>query len=139
MRHIEFTIPHVPVPEGRARAYRAGGFIRVVTPEKTRHYRALVAEAANAACGALEPLDGPIELRVVFWMPVPAKMSQKARQALLGRFQSRKPDADNLLKALQDGMTGIMWVDDCQVARVVAEKRYSDEPRTDVVIQEISE
>jgi len=137
MRQIQFTIHHVPVAEGRARAYRAGGFIRVVTPEKTRHYRAMVAEAATAAQGSLEPLDGPVELRSVFFLPVPASMSKKAATALIGRFQGRKPDADNLVKALQDGMTGIIWTDDCQVARLVVEKRYSDEPRTEVTVTEL--
>ena len=49
-------------------------------------------------------------------------------------------DVDNLVKLLFDGLTGVAWVDDRQVARVVASKRAAGScelARTEVEIWEV--
>lgn len=137
MRTITFTINHEPVAEGRARAYRVGGYIRLVTPEKTRHYKALVAELAAAAVGDAEPLVGAMAARISVFLPIPASLSKKARTALQARFATRKPDVDNLAKSIMDGCNGIVYLDDSQVVRLTIEKRYLDEPMTVVEFTEI--
>lgn len=138
MRSVEFIINAVPVAEGRARAYRAGGFIRVVTPEKTRAYRQFVAEAARAAMSQQEPLQSPLALSVTFWMPIPASACKRARAGLAGKPHIKKPDIDNLLKALMDGLTGVVFHDDSQVVSVLAYKRFGD-PCTMVKLSEVIE
>jgi Holliday junction resolvase RusA-like endonuclease len=45
-----------------------------------------------------------------------------------------KPDGDNLAKAALDGLKGIAWADDSQVCRLLVEKRYSMDPRVEIVI-----
>lgn len=137
MRTITFTINHDPVAEGRARAYRVGGFIRLVTPEKTRHYKALVAELATNAMSGTEPLVGAVTARISVFLPIPASMSKKARTALQARFATRKPDVDNLAKAIMDGCNRIVYLDDSQVVRLTIEKRYLDEPMTVVEFTEV--
>lgn len=137
MKTVSFTIDHAPVPEGRARAYRMGGFVRLVTPEATRHYKALVAEQATVAMAGAEPLEGPLQAVLRFVVPIPASMSKKAATALSGRFVTKKGDIDNLCKAVLDGMNGLVYHDDAQVARIRAEKVYGDVPRTEVEITEL--
>lgn len=40
----------------------------------------------------------------------------------------RKPDLDNLVKALKDALTGIVWKDDAQIVSLCARKTYGDRP-----------
>ena len=58
------------------------------------------------------------------------------------KFQSipmdKKPDIDNLIKFVLDALQGqnAYFVDDSQVVRILAEKIYSDNPRTEIMIVE---
>ena len=49
-----------------------------------------------------------------------------------------KPDVSNLLKFIEDTCTGILFHDDCIIASVLACKRYDIEPRTELIITELS-
>lgn len=37
-----------------------------------------------------------------------------------------KPDVDNLVKALMDGLNGVAWEDDCQVVSIDAHKYWAE-------------
>jgi len=37
-------------------------------------------------------------------------------------WHDSRPDADNMLKAVKDALSGLIWRDDCQVSREVVEK-----------------
>lgn len=49
----------------------------------------------------------------------------------------KKPDIDNILKSVFDGLNGIAFKDDTQIIRIQTEKFYSNEPRIDIEIKEI--
>lgn len=59
----------------------------------------------------------------------------------------RKPDIDNLVKALFDSISkagynkvdkkGIVWTDDSIVCELKAQKRYSSNPRIELEIKEL--
>jgi Holliday junction resolvase RusA-like endonuclease len=83
------------------------------------------------------PLDGAIALDIQIAMPVPASWPKK-RQAAALRGEVRpagRPDLDNLLKAISDGMNGVVFRDDSQVVEVTARKIYGADPQARVVIQ----
>ncbi|MDI9559696.1 MAG: RusA family crossover junction endodeoxyribonuclease, partial [Pseudomonadota bacterium] len=48
---------------------------------------------------------------------------------------TKKPDLDNLLKALKDAMTGIVWHDDAQIVSLSARKDYGDVPGIKMVVR----
>lgn len=50
---------------------------------------------------------------------------------------TKKPDADNVLKAVFDGMNGVVWVDDVQACGVVLRKRYAETPGVTVVVRKM--
>lgn len=130
---VEFTIYTDPVAKARARA-GAGG--RFYTPKKTSDYEAVIAMHAKQAMKSLQPIDSACCLSLVFHMPIPKSWSQKKRaQAIGGEItHTSKPDLDNLIKAVKDGLNGIVWADDAQVVRVVAEKKYSENPRVECCV-----
>lgn len=136
---LMFSVPGEPVAKGRARAFIRGGKIGHHTPDKTARYENLVRLVAKQAMGAAKPLEGPISLRCIFWLPVPMSYSIKRRKACLNGSERhcKRPDIDNLLKSVKDGCNGVAWVDDCQVVEVRASKCYGEMPRVDVEIVQL--
>lgn len=132
---VEFTIYTEPVAKARARA-GAGG--RFYTPKKTSDFESFVALYAKQAMAGRAPIESSCCLRLVFHMPIPKSWSQKKReQAIGGEIRhTSKPDLDNLLKAVKDGLNGIVWLDDAQVIKVVAEKKYGDNPKVECCVSD---
>ena len=75
-----------------------------------------------------EPLEGPIELRVV-WL-FPRGKSHKHME-----WRTTRPDTDNLEKLLKDCMTEVgFWKDDALVVKETVYKVWSEEP-TGILIE----
>ena len=69
-----------------------------------------------------EPLEGPIELRVV-WL-FPRGKSHKHME-----WRTTRPDTDNLEKLLKDCMTEVgFWKDDALVVKETVYKVWAEEP-----------
>lgn len=49
-------------------------------------------------------------------------------------FHTKRPDLDNLIKFVKDCLNGVVYQDDSQVFSIQAEKRYSEDPKTEVFI-----
>ena len=106
-----FTVPGVPIAKARPRFSARSGFARAYTPEKTVHYEALVALCAQQA--GVTPLEGPVRIEVrAYW---PMKGSPRKRTPRPVAWKVTKPDADNVLKAVLDGLEGIAYANDGQV------------------------
>lgn len=138
---IQFTVPGEPVAKGRARASSVQGHIRMHTPQKTVNYESMVAWVAQQAMAGKTPLTGPVMLSVYAVFQPPKSWSKKLQKLNLEtpQFVVKKPDFDNLLKALCDGMNGVVWVDDSQVAAIgQCRKVYGDRPRVEVTVGSLS-
>jgi crossover junction endodeoxyribonuclease RusA len=105
---LRIVIPGKPVGKERPRLGRGGN---VYTPAKTREYERTVAWTAKAAMGRRAILVGPVSLTIncIF--------SSKSRG-----WHVDKPDMDNLIKALADGMNGVVYEDDRQISHLVVSK-----------------
>lgn len=134
---IRFTIPGAPVGKGRPRATSINGMARLYTPKKTASYEGLVAMAATEAMAGAEPLDQAASVTMVVCVPVPASWSQKKqRQATSGEIRpTTKPDIDNVVKGVFDGMNGVVWRDDVVVAELTVQKFYSATPAVHVMVK----
>lgn len=120
---IEFRVYGTPAPQGSKTAFVRGGRAVVVDGssstgrQKLSSWRAEVArEAQNIASGDL--IEGPIGVEINFVMPKP-KSAPKGKI-----FCDKKPDIDKLIRSTFDSMTGVLYKDDSQVARVKATKTY---------------
>jgi Holliday junction resolvase RusA-like endonuclease len=126
---ITFFVPGQPVAKGRPIAGRGfNGRTTLRTPGKTAAYEGLIALAANAAIQA--PLQGAIELSLTIGVQIPASVSKKRQAAMAeGRIApTKKPDLDNVVKALCDGMNGIAYADDAQIVAMTVRKVYATTP-----------
>lgn len=136
---VSFFVPGQPVGKGRPRAARRGRHIQLYTPEKTASYESLVATAAHGAMRGAEPIKGACHVDMDIRLMVPMSWSAKRRnQALEGLvFPTKKPDLDNILKAVFDAINGIVWEDDVQAVYVQAVKRYSAVPGVHVNVKSV--
>ena len=135
MLSVTFIINGKPFGKQRPRFSRRSG--RAYTPAKTIEHEAAVAAAAKEHFP--EPLEGPIKL-VVAAVFEPPKSGSKAKKAEhLGRSHMQAPDADNIVKAVADGMNGIAYRDDSQVAAMEVIKVWGPSARTVITVRTLSE
>lgn len=134
---IDFIVYGPPQGKGRPRVGRAGQNVRMFTPAKTLAYEGLVAHCGATAMGDRQLFTGPVELRLLIDVQIPASWSKKKQaQALAGEIlPTTKPDVDNVIKAIGDGLNGVVWKDDVQVTDVITRKRYAEKPQVRVQIR----
>lgn len=137
MTSIVFIVPGQPQGKGRAKIVKIGGFSRMATPDKTVAYEGLIAHAGQQAMAGRPLIEGPVAVVVDMRCQVPASWSKKKQaQALIGEVRPvTKPDQDNVLKAIFDGLNGVAWKDDVQVVEIVSRKRYAPMPGVYVEIK----
>ena len=143
------TIGMVPVAQPRVRATSRGGHGKVYAPSTVKtasgvrkphpivEFKHAVREAARSHFDA--PLLGPLYVHVEAVFPRP-KALQTKKLANVRMWHQKKPDRDNLDKAVLDALTGIAWVDDCQVCDGGQRKRYThpgESPHVRVTIREL--
>lgn len=133
-QQVNFEIPGVPVPQPRQRhALLADGTVTNYTPKDhpVQAYKMTVRLAGKAAWGG-PPTPHAVELSVTFLFPRPQRLVWKTRP--MTRLPlTIKPDGDNLIKAVKDALTGVVWEDDAQVFSGAYVKLYcagGEQPRT---------
>lgn len=149
-RHVVIEIVMVPVAQPRIKAANRGGRASVYTPTTIKSASGVkrphpIVEFKHAAREAARPLFvegpllGPLFVHVEAVFPRPkALQTKKLAQARL--WHQRKPDRDNLDKAVLDALTGIAWADDCQACDGGQRKRYTnpgESPHVTVTIREL--
>lgn len=128
---IEFTVPGIPSGKGRPRFVKATG--RAYTPAKTTAYESLIAYAGAVAMQGQQPFTGPLGMKLTAVFPIPASWPKKRRTE--AHWHTGKPDGDNIIKAAGDALNGIVWADDCQLARTAISKVYGDVPGLHVIVE----
>lgn len=126
---LSFVVLGQPCAKGRPRGARQGEGVRMYTPKRTRQYEARVAAAAREAAeavggwtvGARVPVR--VEVRAIFDRPL---RLFRVKDGTERRPMTRRPDLDNVVKAVLDGIDQTaIWTDDAQVVEVVAVKEYA--------------
>lgn len=133
-----FEIPGEPQGKGRPRFSCAGGRARSYTPEKTREYERAVSDCYTVKYGHLKLL-GPLAVKIIAYSSIPKSTSKKKRLEMLNGTikNTKKPDVDNIAKAILDGLNGAAYEDDKQVCSLTVEKFFDERPRVCVEITAI--
>lgn len=126
MASIQFTVPGRP--QGKARPRFADG--HAYTPYETRAYERLIASVANYAVRHASDYSqaGPKAVYITAFFPIPRSLSAAEKAARRGQSHMHRPDADNIAKAILDGINGIAFADDAQVVELRVAKRYAMTP-----------
>ena len=150
MDRLTFCIPGTPKGKGRPRATVRGGNVRLYTPAATANYENLVMLCATQAmldAGITEPRGDAaavvISVRFAATKAIEKKNylagwadgegfdphGRKARRARAGEIKAvpahtSRPDLDNIIKAVLDGVNGVALRDDASVNCIMATKGY---------------
>lgn len=111
----KIIIPGRPVPKGRPRLGKNGN---VYTPKRTREYEQLVGWRAKQVIK--EPLKGDIAVDIKIYI------------------KGQCGDLDNLEKAILDGMNGIAYSDDRQVAALAIQRLKDKNERVEIELWEVA-
>lgn len=138
---FEVVLPWRPVPLERARSDRG---VTHDTP-RNRLVKRQVAQAWRMAYLGRAPFPAgtPLILTFVFHFDRPAGHYVGRRKggelrADAPRWHTGKPDADNLVKLIKDGLNGVAWADDAQVAAGSWRKTWTTgDARTVVTVAEL--
>jgi Holliday junction resolvase RusA-like endonuclease len=126
----KFSIPGKPQGKQRPRSTKSG---RIYTPKETVSYEATVRDYALYA--GVKPIDGPVALTIRAIFETPPSWSMKKRAAHIGQPHTSKPDADNIVKTVKDGLNRVAYADDAQVASVSCSKEWGPKAGINISIQ----
>ena len=136
---VTISLQGSPQGKGRARAFIRGGHIGHYTPQKTRSYESLIFGAAIDAMGNRPAFDEPVQFEMCAVYPVPASWSERKRQkALAGEIKpAKKPDLDNIAKAWNDALNGVVYTDDALIVVALLVKKYGPQPLVMVTVKAV--
>ena len=136
---ISFTIIGQPIALKRHRVARNGRMYDPSYKDKKQIWLQI------AKYKPKKPLKGDIYLKVIFYFKRPKNHFRSGKYSHLLKdaykdviYKGSIPDLDNCVKLIADIIQPQMICDDSQICMLQAEKMYSTNPRTEVVIQEIS-
>lgn len=133
---MDFVIPGPPQGKARPRFSSRSG--TVYTPTKTVLYERKIAKAYKAE-GGYKYLDGCyVRVLIRAYFPVPKSWPRRRKEmALAGDIRpSKKPDVDNIIKIVLDGLNGVAYEDDKQVVYAACKKMYGTAGEIWVCVEE---
>lgn len=141
MEAICFTVPGKPQGKARARTGYNPKTKQVMshTPDNTVLYENFIKTCYMQETDHIFNRGEPLSICITACFE-PVKSAPKKQRALMMQNKVRptkKPDIDNIIKAVLDALNGIAYKDDTQVVQVRASKVYQDDARVDVTIEEL--
>ena len=132
---VEFTVPGIPVGKGRPRFTKDG---HAHTPQKTQDYEDKVVQCWQCQSGKGFAAGIPLSVTVTAFFTVPKSMSKKKATALDGTPHTKRPDADNVAKAILDALNGHAYNDYSAIAALTVWKyQTTGASRVEVIIEEV--
>ncbi len=126
---IDFFVAGEPVPQGSTRSFYIEKLNRVVTTHgnrNTERWRQRIAAEAQRcnedrdATFYCEDRNCGYIVKLNFQFSKPKSMPKKRH------LNTKRPDLDKLIRAVLDGITGVLIPDDAQVIGIAASKSYCD-------------
>lgn len=137
---LQFFVQGLPKPAGSKRAFpifRGSGpskqFVRSIVTDDCRgskDWKTTIAWEAKSRWGGNPPLNEAIRLELRFVLPRAnghyggGKNKARLKDSSPKRHL-HKPDVLKLARAVEDALTGVVWVDDSQIVEEYLEKRYA--------------
>lgn len=134
-RFVRFTIQGRPIAQPRLRHVTRGGMTRMYDPSygAKRNIKEMLMMRNGKEDWFIHP-----HVTMTFYFQMPKSLSKKERL----RYETEKvrhevrPDADNCQKHVLDILTGLYYEDDKLCSLGPCYKYYSNNPRTEVTIEE---
>jgi Holliday junction resolvase RusA-like endonuclease len=81
-------------------------------------------------------VDAQVSASIDAYYQIPKSTPKARREGMISGLirPTKKPDIDNVAKAICDSINGVAYRDDSQIVCIIAEKRYAETPRVRVTI-----
>jgi Holliday junction resolvase RusA-like endonuclease len=141
--HVEFTVYGVAQPGGSKKWLPRGGRpgarpLLVDDNPRAKDWQRAVALQAGGAMGGRALFTGPLLLRLRFVVVRPGgHYTSTGKLSAHGRrhpYPDKRPDLTKLVRAVEDGLKGVVWRDDDQVVQQEAAKVYGEPARVEVEV-----
>lgn len=130
-----YGLPVAWARTGRRNFKGPGGVVQttVYDPPKPREWKAVVkAQVVAAGRPPLLERETAVGLLLAFVFPRPASLPKRIVAHV------RKPDLDNLVKAVKDALRGVVYLDDSQVKQQWATKAYGSPPGVQITVWRVA-
>jgi Holliday junction resolvase RusA-like endonuclease len=129
---LETRVFGLPIAQGRPRAFKTpAGQVRVYDPANARDWKRTV-QAQVISQKPAAPVDGPLAVALRFYLPRPQSLPRREL------FPAKRPDAENLAKAVLDAMEGVVYRDDAQIVRLNVSKDYGPAPGVLILVERVA-
>jgi Holliday junction resolvase RusA-like endonuclease len=129
MAEVSFSVSGDPASQG-SHAIMNGRIVQVNSKKHKAWRTAIVNEVIATLPADWEPIDGPCELIVMFYLPKPATVKRSA--------PSVAPDLDKLVRSVGDALAiAGVYTDDSRITRISARKLYAQgiEPGASIAVK----
>lgn len=120
-----FFVPGIPMAKGSMRSFPHSKTKRMVTVADNPKLKTWESDvklfASEAWVGLCAEKDVALIVTMMFYFSRPKSVSARKRPHMTVR-----PDLDKLVRAVLDGLTGVVFMDDCQVHELNVRKNYAD-------------
>ena len=132
----EFEVPGKVIGKGIPRLNSYTGV--VYTPTKTKDYESLVEQYFLLKYPRFKILEGRIKVSIIAYFSIPKATKKSDINEMLDNNISptKKPDIDNIVKAVLDSMNKFAFKDDNQITKLEVEKKYALEDKIYIKIEE---
>ena len=122
----EFEVKGKPQAKQRP---RFGKYGKVYTPTQTSSYENWIKLCFINQYPTFKALEGAIDIRIVIFKEIPKSTSKIKKAEMLKNIikPTKKPDIDNIVKSVFDGLNKIAYKDGSQICSLSVEKIYSEE------------
>lgn len=109
------------------------------TPEKTKAFEEKLKMYFIKKYRRPEVSENPFKIKILAEFKPPKGTSKKMLQKLCDKPYTKKPDLDNIIKAILDSLNGLAYKDDNQITQIISEKKYGLTDRIIIILEEIIE
>ena len=138
--NLSFVVPGPCIPQGRPRAGKRGKKIIMYDPKESKDYKRYVSLIARQHAPK-KPYEGELSVHLKIYRQIPKSTTKKDRALYLEGIKRPvvKPDNTNYAKGIEDALNGIIYKDDSQIVDLQVSKFYSDNPRVEINIKDITQ
>jgi crossover junction endodeoxyribonuclease RusA len=142
---VAFFVPGIPRPGGSKKGFLHRHTKRIIITDDAKGNREWKQSVALFASQAFkgEPLTGPLEAVVTFFLPRPKSHYRTGRHCVGLKpgspiYHTNKPDATKLWRSTEDAMAGIIFADDSSIAMQTVTKVYNNTPGAWISIKRLT-
>lgn len=138
MARIEVTINENPYGKKRARLARFGKYAHAYDPAENKAYAKRVVRTLRQKYESNTKFkDGvPLMMVVVADFPIPEYLPKKTQQEMREKkvYPTKRPDIDNISKAVMDALNKNAYYDDQQVVGLLVVKKYEEKGKVTFIL-----